>query len=482
MSQVRAAGPDEFDLVVIGSGPAGEKGAAQAAYHGYRVAVVERRREGGAAISGTGVPVKAMRDTAVYLTGWARRDVYGIGISLAPDLLMNRLRTRATDVVATMTAAVQANLRRHNVEQVRGEGRVGPDRSVIVRDNEGGERTLRARVILLATGSRPYHPPGIPFGDPDVHDSETVLELERLPERMVVVGGGPVGSEFASIFAALGSEITLVDRGKRLLPMLDAELSEALAQSMRRSGARLMFGAQLEALERDADGLIVRVDGEVLRPQMVLHAAGRTGNLEGLGLAEAGVETDARGRVHVGPDFQTTVPGIYAAGDVTGPPGLASVAMEQARVAMCRAFDIRFKESVDTVVPTGIYTLPEASMAGLTEEAARAAGEDVETGRALFEANARARISGATEGLVKLVFRAGDKRLLGVHILGEEATELIHVGQAVLHQGGTVDEFIDTTFNFPTRADAYKYAAYDGLQRLDARAQGPPTRRDARGA
>jgi NAD(P) transhydrogenase len=208
---------------------------------------------------------------------------------------------------------------------------------------------------------------------------------------------------------------------------------------------------------------------------MVLHAAGRTGNLEGLGLAEAGVETDARGRVRVGPDFQTTVPGIYAAGDVTGPPGLASVAMEQARVAMCRAFDIRFKESVDTVVPTGIYTLPEASMVGLTEEAARTAGEDVETGRALFEANARARISGATEGLVKLVFRAGDKRLLGVHILGEEATELIHVGQAVLHQGGTVDEFIDTTFNFPTRADAYKYAAYDGLQRFDARAQGPPT-------
>jgi len=292
----------------------------------------------------------------------------------------------------------------------------------------------------------------------------------------VVVGGGPVGSEYASIFAALGTQVTLVDRGKRLLPMLDAELSEALAESMRRSGARLMFGAQLDSMGRDADGLNLRVDGEVLRPQMVLHAVGRAGNVEVLGLAAAGVEADDRGRVRVDANFQTTAPGIYAAGDITGPPGLASVAMEQARVAMCRAFEIRFKETVDPVVPSGIYTLPEASMVGLSEEAARSAGEDVETGRALFEANARARIAGSTEGLLKLVFRAADKRLLGVHILGEEATELIHIAQAVLHQGGTIDEFIDTTFNFPTRADAYKYAAYDGLQRLDARAQ-PATHR-----
>ncbi len=460
-----------FDLVVIGSGPAGEKGAAQAAYHGHSVAVVERRSQaGGAAIAVSGVPVKALRDTAVYLTGWARRDVYGVGITLAPDLLMNRLRARTRDVVATMNAAVQANLERHAVELVQGDARLGPDRTVIVRGGDGAERTLRAGVILLATGSRPHHPPGVPFDDPDVHDSESVLGIERLPERMVVVGGGPVGSEYASIFAALGTEVTLVDRGKRLLPMLDAELSEALAQSMRRSGARLMFGAQLDAVGRDAAGLMLRVDGEVLRPQMVLHAVGRAGNVEGLGLAAAGVEADDRGRVRVDASFETTAPGIYAAGDITGPPGLASVAMEQARVAMCRAFRIPFKESVDPVVPAGIYTLPEASMVGLSEEAARSAGEDVETGRALFEANARARIAGSTEGLLKLVFRAGDKRLLGVHILGEEATELIHVAQAVLHKGGTIDEFIDTTFNFPTRADAYKYAAYDGLQRLDARA------------
>jgi len=455
---------DQFDLVVIGSGPAGEKGANQAAYHGHRVAVVERRSgPGGAAIAASGVPVKALRDTAVYLTGWSRRSVYGIGISLAPDLLMNRLRAHTTDVVTTMTAAVQETLLRHGVELVHGDARLGPDRSVIVRDNEGGERTLRPRVILLATGSHPFHPPDIPFDDPDVHDSETMLSIERMPERLLVIGGGPVGSEYASIFAALGVEVTLVDRGTRLLPLLDGELSEVLAESLRGSGARLMLGSQVQSIQRDADGLIVYVDGEALHPQVVMHAVGRAGNVEGLGLAEAQVEVDDRGRVRVDHNFQTTAPGIYAAGDITGPPGLASVAMEQARVAMCRAFDIPFKEAIDTSVPTGIYTLPEAAMVGLTEEAARAASDDVATGRAFFETNARARIAGSTEGLVKLVFRASDGMLLGAHILGEEATELIHIAQAVLHNGGTIDEFIDTTFNFPTRADAYKYAAYDGL-------------------
>jgi NAD(P) transhydrogenase len=462
---------EPFDLVVIGSGPAGEKGANQAAYFGHRVAVVERRSEpGGAAIAVSGVPVKALRDTAVYLTGWSRRDVYGVGISLAPDLVMDRLRVRTTNVVTAMTTAVRDTLRRHGVELVHGDARLGPDRTVIVRGEEGDERILRGRVILLATGSHPHHPDNVPFEDPGVHDSETVLSIEELPERMMVVGGGPVGSEYASIFAALGVEITLVDRGTRLMPLLDAEMSEALAHSLQRSGARLVFEAQVDSVERDAGGLIVRVGAEVHRPQIVLHAVGRAGNVEGLGLAEAGVEADGRGRVRVDRNFQTTAPGIFAAGDIIGPPGLASVAMEQARVAMCRAFDIPFKETLDTAVPAGIYSLPEASMVGLTEEVARAAGEDVETGRSWFATNARALIAGSTEGLLKLVFRATDRRLLGAHILGEEATELIHIAQAVLHQGGTIDEFIDTTFNFPTRADAYKYAAYDGLQRLQARA------------
>jgi NAD(P) transhydrogenase len=465
--------PDSFDLVVVGCGPAGEKGAAQAAYFGHSVAVVERRSlPGGAAIAVSGVPVKALRDTAVYLSGWSRREVYGVSVSLAPDVVMNRLRARLRDVVATMTAAVQRNLERHGVELVHGEARLGQDRTVIVREEDGRERTLRARSVLLATGSHPHRPPEIPFEDPDVHDSETVLSIERLPEHVVVVGGGPVGCEYASIFAALGVRVTLVDRGDRLLPLLDGELSQALAESLARSGVRLMLGAHVQSVGRDAAGLIVRVDGEEVRPELVLHAAGRAGNVEGLGLADAGVAADERGRVSVDRNFETTAKGIYAAGDITGPPGLASVAMEQARVAMCRAFDIPFKESLDPVVSAGIYTLPEAAMVGLTEEAARAAGEDVETGHAFFPANARAQIAGTTEGLVKLVFRAADRQLIGAHILGEEATELIHLAQAMMHKRATIDEFIDTTFNFPTRADAYKYAAYDGLQHLQARAAG----------
>jgi NAD(P) transhydrogenase len=459
---------DEFDLVVIGCGPAGEKGANQVAHFGHRVAVVERRhRGGGAATAVNGVPVKTLRDTAIYLSGWMRRETYGVGISLAPDVVMDRLRARVRDVVGAMSDAVEDNLRRHGIEFVRGEATLGPGRTVIVRDDDdGGERTLRARVILLAAGSHPHHPPGIPFSDPDVHDSESLLRIERLPEHLLVVGGGPVGTEYASIFAALGVKVTVVDRGERLLSILDGALSEELAQSLRRAGARLMFGADVGPIGRDADGPTVRVDGEVLRPQAILYALGRSGNAAGLGLQEAGVAVDDRGRVRVDENLETTAAGIYAAGDITGPPGLASAAMEQARVAMSRAFDLPFKESQDPFVPTGIYTLPEVAMVGLTEEAARATGDDIETGRASFERNARALIAGSTEGLVKLVFRAPDRRLLGAHILGEEATELIHIARAVLHNGGSIDDFINTTFNFPTRADAYKYAAYDGLQRV----------------
>ena len=465
---------DEFDLVVIGSGPAGDKGASQAAYFGHSVAVVERRKDvGGAAIEVSGVPVKALRDTAVYLTGWSRRDVYGVGISLAPDLIMNRLRARITDVVTTMQAAVAANFERHGVELVHGTARLAPGAggrlSVVVTDDDGRERRLSARRILLATGSRPFHAPDVPFDDPDVYDSEGILSIERLPEHLMVVGGGAVGAEYASIFADLGAQVTVVTRGQRLLPMLDHDVSEALAASMRASGARILFGQTTQAITRDDDGLAVHVGDDVLRPDVVLHAGGRCGNVEHLDLDAVGVVADDRGRVRVDDRFETTCPGIYAAGDVIGPPGLASVAMESARVAMCRAFDIPFKEHLDTVVPTGIYTLPEVSMVGLTEEEARrdeARGDDVEIGIAHFSGNARAMIAGSTDGLVKLVFRASDKTLLGAHIFGEEATELIHVAQAVLHRGGTIDEFIDTTFNFPTRADAYKYAAYDGLQRL----------------
>ncbi len=458
---------ERFDLVVIGAGPAGEKAGAQAAYFGKRVAIVDRRADpGGSAASKTGVPTKTLREAALYLTGFRRRDLYGTGIDLSPDTVLEHMRARTAEVVRLSVDAVRQNLERHGIELVQGEARLGPDRTVHVA-TPAGERALRGEVVLLATGSRPFHPPGVPFDDPDVHDSESILELQRIPRRFVVVGGGPVGCEYASIFLALGAEVTMVERGPRILPFADAEVSEALARVFRGHGMRLLPDTTVESTERVDGALTLPLsDGETLVTDAALFASGRAGTTEGIGLEEAGVLRDERGRIVIDETYRTTAEGIYAAGDVIGPPGLASAAMEQGRVAACHAFGISFKETVDPLAPLGVYSVPEVGMVGMTEEAAQEAGIDVESGRSRFETNARARIAGATDGLVKLVFRRDDRRLLGVHIVGDDAAELIHIGQAVLHSGETIDYFIHSTFNVPTLSEAYKYAAYDGLQRL----------------
>jgi NAD(P) transhydrogenase len=277
-----------------------------------------------------------------------------------------------------------------------------------------------------------------------------------------------VGCEYASIFTALGVRVTLVDRAARLMPFLDVEASEQLRACFADMGMRLLLGSARASVERVEAGLRVTLaDGQTLEADKVLFAAGRRGNTEELDLEAAGVALDDRGRIVVDPEFRTAAPGIFAAGDVIGPPALASVSAEQGRVAMCHAFDIPFKETVDALPPFGIYSIPEVSMVGLTEEAATESGVPVASGRFPFAGNPRSLIAGSTNGFLKLVFRRDDRRLLGVHIVGDEAAELIHVGQAVLHAGETIDRFIHTTFNLPTRAEVYKYAAYDGLQNLD---------------
>ena len=460
--------PEHFDMVVIGAGPAGEKAAAQAAYFGRSVAIVEReRRPGGAAVLNAGVPTKTLRETALYITGFRARNVYGIGLELDPYAALSHLRSRTDQVVKTMTQAVEDNIARHGIKLICGIARLGPDRSVLVACEDGTSRLLKPEVIVIATGSRPFHPPDVPFEDPDIEDSESVIGIERPLRSIVVVGGGAVGCEYASIFAALGVEVTLVDSAPRLLPFMDAEISDLLASVFRKMGLRVLLGAGRASVEREPAGLkLTLASGEVIRPEKVLFAAGRAGNTEGLGLTEAGVETDERGRVLVDDHFRTTANGIYAAGDVIGPPALASVSMEQGRVAACHALGIAFKETVDPLPPFGVYSIPEVAMVGLTEEAARARGLVYEIGRAWFARNTRATIAGQPEGLLKLVFDRADKRLLGVHILGTSAAELIHQGQAVLHFAGTIDYFIHSTFNVPTESEAYKYAAYDGLQRL----------------
>ncbi|HEX8099955.1 MAG TPA: Si-specific NAD(P)(+) transhydrogenase [Actinomycetota bacterium] len=468
--------PERFDMVVIGSGPAGEKGATQAAYFGYRVAIVERSPvPGGIPVSTAGIPTKTLRETALYVTGFQQRDVYGLSLHLDPESTLQRLMSRTAEVTAIAQETVRRNIERHGITLFHGEATLEPGGIVRVR-SDGAETALEARTVLIAAGSRPFRPAGIPFDDPDVHDSDEIIHLDRIPKTLVVVGGGPVGSEFASIFTALGVEVTLVDSGDRLLPFMDAEISELLAESFTKLGMRVILRSGAASIGRSEGELQVTLaDGEVLAPEKVLFAAGRAGNTEGLGLDAVGVEVDARGRIVVDQHFKTTAEAIYAAGDVVGPPALGSVSMEQGRVAACHALGIPFKETVDPLAPYGIYSIPEVAMAGLTEEAATAQGIDYETGRGWFAQNTRASIAGSTDGLVKLVFRRDDKRLLGVHILGEIAGELIHQGQAVLHSGDTIDRFIHATFNIPTRSDAYKYAAYDGLQRL----AGPPVEANA---
>jgi NAD(P) transhydrogenase len=459
---------DSFDMIVIGAGPAGEKAAAQAAYFGKRVAVVDKAENpGGSAVRTASVPAKTLRESALYITGFRRRDIYGVSLQLHPSLVLERLTARTVDVTTTEIESVRRNLDRHGVHTFRGDARLARGPVVRVRSNDGSEQVLRAGVILVATGSRPLHPPEIPFSDPDVHDPETIITLNRIPQSMVIIGGGPVGCEYASVFTALGVEVTLLDVAERLVPFMDAEISDVLADAFMGMGMRLILGSAGASVERSGDQLAVTFGRrQRLHPEKVLFTAGRVGNTEDLGLEDVGVQTDAHGRIVVDHKYQTTSRGIYAAGDVIGLPELASVSMEQGRVAACHAFGIPFKETVDPLPPYGVYSIPEAAMVGMTEAAATEHGIDYEVGRAWFKDSPRAQITGFTQGLVKLVFQRSDRRLLGVQIVGEIAGELIHIGQAAIGCGERIDTFIHRTFNVPTFSETYKYAAYDGLQRL----------------
>lgn len=458
-----------YDLVVVGGGPAGEKAAAAAAFWGKRVAVVDRSSELGGAMIGGAVASKTMREAALYLTGFKRRDIYEVNIALTPEVAVERVRRRTDDVVRLTADRAADNLRRHHVDFMHGTGALGPSRCVMVQPGDGGPAfTLAAEAIIIATGSRPFHPPGVPFHDPDVLDSDSAALLDRPLRSLVVVGGGAVGCEFASIFAALATEVVLLDSRDRLLPFMDAEIADLLAATFRDMGIRIVHGGGHATVTQSSSGVRIRLDsGETLAPEKVIFATGRVGNTEHLGLEEAGVATDERGRIVVDHRYRTTAAGIYAAGDVIGPPALASVSMEQARLAARWAFDLPLRTTTDSLPPYGVYSIPEAAMVGLTEEAAAAQQIDYAIGRAPFTANTRAAISGATEGMVKLVFDRRDLTLLGVHLLGDGATELVHLGQAVIHFGGTIEHFIHSTFNVPTMSEAYKYAAYDGLGQVN---------------
>jgi NAD(P) transhydrogenase len=458
----------KYDLIVIGAGPAGEKGAAQAAYFGKRVCLVDScPRPGGIAVTTAGIPTKTVREGAVYLSGLGQS-----AIARSPTNTQDPwslLMTRKHEVSRLMTTVVERNLVRHGIERIQGRARLLSPGRVEIDKGGGSHIVVEASVVLLACGSRPRHLPNVPMDDPDVHDSENILEIEQAPQSLLVIGSGAAGCEYASIFAALGTRVTIVG-GTHLLPAVDTEMAGVLGECFNAMGIRVIPMAAVSGVARSGGELEAELtDGHTLRVQKVLVAAGRRPQTAGLGLEQVGVKFNPAGWVCVDNNYATNVPGVFAAGDVIGPPSLASVSMEQARVAICHAFGFEYKTETDRFWPIYIFSIPEVASVGLTEEQAHAAGIDYEVGRASFGTNAKARISGFPDGLIKLVFGVCDKRLLGVHIVGELASELIHIGQFVMHVGGTIDRFIDATFAVPTRSEAYKYAAYDGLDRLARR-------------
>ena len=461
------AAPDSFDLVVIGCGPAGEKGAAQAAYFGKRVAVIERAEVVGGSCINTGtVPSKTLRESALYFSGLKQRGLYGIDYSLKENLTVHDFMHHERAVVAMERHRILKNLELHGIELVRGQAAFEDPHAIVVAGPQGTRR-ITAKVILISTGSNPHRPAEIAFDDIHTFDSDTFLHMERIPQSLAVVGGGVIGCEYASIFIALGVDVTLVDGRDRLLPFLDREIADRLRDQFLALGMHVWFKERPIKVENNASGACLYMkSGECLRVEAVLFAAGRRAAVDGLALEKAGLAINDKGYITVDENYRTAVPHIYAAGDVIGFPALASTSMEQGRVAVCHTFDLKYKQRVASLLPMGIYTIPEISAAGETEESCNEKGIDYCVGRALYKNNARGHIIGDTAGMLKLIFSRKDRKLLGISIIGESATELIHIGMMVLDKGLNIDEFIDQVFNYPTLSETYKYATYDGLGNL----------------
>jgi len=461
------ASPETFDLVIIGCGPAGEKAGAQAAYFGKRVAVVERLSAVGGSCINTGtVPSKTLRESALYFSGLKQRGLYGIDYSLKENLTIQDFMHHEREVVEMERARILKNLQLHKIELVRGQAAFEDPHTIVV-SSSAGIRSLRGDVILISTGSKPHRPPEIAFDDVHTFDSDTFLQMERIPKSLAVIGGGVIGCEYASIFMALGVDVTLVDGRDRVLPFLDAEISDRLRDRFAALGMHLWFNERPVKVENTAThSRLTMKSGKVLEAEAALFAAGRRAAVDGLALEKAGLAISDKGYIAVDTNYRAVVPHIYAAGDVIGFPALASTSMEQGRVAVCHAFGLKYKQRVASLLPMGIYTIPEISAAGESEESCKEKKIDYCVGRAKYENNARGHITGDTAGFLKLIFARADRKLLGISIIGESATELIHVGMMVLDKGQTIDEFIDLVFNYPTLSEMYKYAAYDGLGNL----------------
>jgi NAD(P) transhydrogenase len=457
-----------YDLVVIGSGPGGQRAAIQAAKSGKRVAVIEKRAAVGGVCINTGtIPSKTMREAVLHLSGFYYQSFYGANYRVKEVVTMADLNYRVQRVIENEVAVIQAQLQRNGVELLHGAGSFLDAHRVQV-DNGDGRNELEAANVLIATGTKPAVNAKVPVNGRTIIDSDQILDMTQIPKTLIVVGGGVIGVEYACMFATLGVRVTIVEKRPRLLEFADTEMVEALTYNMRDRRVTMRLNEEVESVEELADGRVAAmlVSKKRLMGDALLYAVGRQGNVDGLNLAAAGVTADERGRIHVDADYRTAQPHIFAVGDVIGFPSLASVSMEQGRIAAANAFNIKIQSDPATY-PYGIYTIPQISFIGKTEEQLTQEDVPYEVGVAYYREIARGQISGHTEGRLKLLFHRETLELLGVHIYGEEAAELLHIGQAVFSLKGKVTYFVNTVFNYPTLAECYKAAAFNGLNRLN---------------
>jgi len=457
----------KFDIIVIGSGPAGQRAAIQGAKCGRHVVVVEQREiVGGACINTGTIPSKTMREAVLHLSGFQYHGIYGVNYRVKEKITMADLGFRVTQVIKTEVDVTQAQLTRNGVEVMIGRASfLGPTQVRV--ENSRGQSDLEAPIVIIATGTKPAVSSTVPVNGRTIVNSDQIMQIPDIPKTLIVVGGGVIGVEYTCMFAVLGVRVILVEKRPRLLEFADSEMVEALSYHLRDLRVTMRLNEEVATVEETpGGGVVARMkSNKVISGDALLYAVGRQGNVDEMNLAAAGLEADSRGRIVVDGEFRTKVPNIFAAGDVIGFPSLASVSMEQGRLAAANAVGLKIQSNPATY-PYGIYTIPEISFTGKTEE--QLTDEDVpyEVGVAYYRDSARGQIRGDTAGRLKLIFHRETREVLGVHIIGEEATELLHIGQAVMILKGTVNYFVDTVFNYPTLAECYKLAAFNGLNKL----------------
>ncbi|MCS7484191.1 Si-specific NAD(P)(+) transhydrogenase [Umezawaea endophytica] len=457
----------DFDVLVLGSGPGGQKAAIAAAKLGKKAAVVERRDMiGGVCINTGTIPSKTLREAVLYLTGLNQREMYGQSYRVKHDITIADLSARTQHVVGREIDVIRNQLSRNRVTLLPGLGKFLDDHTIEVVDGTEQLHKVTADKIVIATGTRPSRPDTVDFDDKTIIDSDGIQHLEHIPQSMIVIGAGVIGIEYASMFAALGTKVTVVERRDRMLEFCDLEVVEALKYQLRDLSVTFRFGETVASVERYARGAIaVLASGKKIPAETVMYSAGRQGMTEGLDLEKAGIAADNRGRISVDEHFRTPVQHIYAVGDVIGFPALAATSMEQGRLAAYHACGEPVRAMSD-IQPIGIYTIPEISYIGRTEDELTSASIPFEVGISRYRELARGQIIGDSYGMLKLLVSSEDRSLLGVHVFGTGATELVHIGQAVMGCGGTVDYLVDAVFNYPTLAESYKVAALDAMNKI----------------